>query len=99
MIIQKDPTQQLSAVESINQSKGAAMPDKKAPITKTCACGNPITVDRHRTWCEKCGQPVYYNAKDQNHHKLNTIYVGAMIVLVLGFLTYVFIELIAEPLL
>jgi len=75
------------------------MPQTKPSKTKTCSCGNTVTVNRFRTWCEKCGQAVYYEDKDQRRHKINTIYVGAMIVMVLGFLTYVFIELIAEPLL
>lgn len=74
------------------------MPELKPPKKVTCQCGNRLTVDSQRTWCEKCGQPVYYKAKEQQRHKYNTIYIGALIVTVFGFLAYIFIELIATPL-
>ena len=71
----------------------------KPPKKVTCRCGNTLTLDRYRTWCEKCGQAVYYNAKNQRRHKLNTIYISALILSVFGFLAYIFVELIAKPLL
>lgn len=67
------------------------------PRQKSCACGNSLTVDRTRVWCTQCGKPVYYEDKDQNKHKWNTIYVGAMIVGTILLLAYMFIELIARP--
>ncbi len=74
------------------------MPATKTPKQATCQCGNILTLDRYRTWCEKCGQPVYYDAKDQRRHKMNSLYIIGLIVSVFGFLTYIFVELIAKPL-
>ena len=69
------------------------------PKTVTCRCGHSFTTDRDRSWCEKCCEAVYYNKKDQNKHRLNSMYVVGIILAVVTFLTYVFMELIASPLL
>lgn len=74
------------------------MPELKQTKQVTCACGNRMELDRHRTWCEKCGQAVYYDARDQRKHKFNNYYIIAIFVTVMGFLTYIFIEMIAKPL-
>ena len=65
----------------------------------TCQCGNSFIADKEKSWCQKCARPVYYHTKDQNRHKWNQIYVVAMAALAITFLTYLFIEMIAEPLL
>ena len=70
-----------------------------SPKRVTCRCGHTFTVDRHRNWCEKCCEAVYYNAKDSKLHRINNIYVIGIILAVITFLTYVFIELIATPIL
>ena len=49
--------------------------------------------------CERCANAVYYHEKDKNKGKLNNMYVTGVIVAVISFLTYVFMELIATPLL
>lgn len=72
---------------------------KLAPKTVTCRCGHSFTAVRNRSWCEKCCEAVYYNEKDQNKHRLNSVYVVGIILAVVTFLTYVFVELIASPLL
>ena len=69
------------------------------PKKVTCKCGHSFTSERNRSWCEKCAAAVYYHAKDKNKETLDNIYVTGVIVAVMGFLTYVFIELIAHPLL
>ena len=74
------------------------MPRLKPPKEVVCPCGNTLTLDRHRTWCEKCGKAVYYEVQDQRRHKFNSLYITGLILLVFGFLTYVFIELIVRPL-
>jgi hypothetical protein len=61
--------------------------------------GSLITSSRDRSWCERCANAVYYHAKDKNKAKLNNMYVTGVIVAVISFLTYVFMELIATPLL
>ncbi|BBO80095.1 hypothetical protein [Desulfosarcina ovata] len=70
-----------------------------APKTVTCRCGHTFTATRHRNWCEKCCEAVYYHEKDRNRHRVNSIYVVGIILAVVTFLTYVFMELIASPLL
>jgi predicted nucleic acid-binding Zn ribbon protein len=69
------------------------------PKTVTCRCGHTFTTTRDRSWCEKCCEAVYYHAKDKNRHRMNSIYVVGIILAVVTFLTYVFMELIASPLL
>jgi hypothetical protein len=65
----------------------------------TCQCGHTITTEKAKTWCEKCARPIFYHDIDRRRHKLNQVYVIAMAALVITFLTYIFIEMIAEPLL
>jgi predicted nucleic acid-binding Zn ribbon protein len=69
------------------------------PKQLTCRCGHTLTTDRYRTWCEKCCEAVYYHEKDKNKFRLDSMYVVGIIVAVVTFLTYVFMELIASPLL
>ena len=68
------------------------------PKPVTCQCGHTFTSSRDRSWCEKCASAVYYHEKDKNKDKLNHLYVTGVIVAVMGFLTYVFLEIIATPL-
>ena len=63
-----------------------------------CDCGNILTLNRKRDWCTKCGQPVFYNPKDKKWHKINKIYILAMFAAVICFVTYLFFEMIAIPL-
>ena len=69
------------------------------PKSVTCQCGHTFTSNRDRSWCEQCANAVYYHEKDKNKYKLNNMYVTGVIVAVITFLTYVFMELIATPLL
>lgn len=68
-----------------------------APKTVTCRCGHSFTTDRNRSWCEKCCDAVYYHEKDKNKFRNQQIYVVGIILAVITFLTFVFIELIANP--
>jgi hypothetical protein len=70
---------------------------KLRPKEVQCDCGHTFTIDRKRYWCEKCANPVYYDDKEKKMHKNNTIYVYMVFLGVITFLTYVFIELIANP--
>lgn len=67
------------------------------PKQVTCRCGHAFISDRDRSWCEKCCDAVYYHDKDKNRHRKNSMYVVGIILAVVTFLTYVFIELIATP--
>jgi hypothetical protein len=69
------------------------------PKAVTCDCGHTFTSNRDRSWCERCANAVYYNEKDKNKYKLSNMYITGVIVAVITFLTYVFMELIASPLL
>jgi hypothetical protein len=42
-------------------------------------------------------KPVFYDPKDQRASRLNTYYFYTMVILVVGFLTYLFVELILVP--
>ncbi len=67
------------------------------PKTVTCDCGHTFTAKRDRNWCERCANAVYYHEKDKNKFKRYNIYVVCAFVAVVTFLTYIFIELIATP--
>lgn len=62
-------------------------------------CGHTFVSDREKYWCDTCGRPVFYTAQGRRRHKMT----GLVIILgALGafcFITYIFIEMIAEPLL
>jgi len=70
-----------------------------APKEVTCRCGHSFITDRERSWCEKCCDAVYYHEKEKNRHRNNSMYIVGIIIAVVTFLTYVFMELIASPLL
>ena len=70
-----------------------------APKKVTCRCGHSFIADRERSWCEKCCDAVYYHEKDKNRYRNNSMYIVGIIIAVVTFLTYVFMELIASPLL
>lgn len=65
----------------------------------SCQCGHSFSTEKEKTYCEKCARPVFYHKKDQRRNTLNHYYAVAMAALVITFLTYLFIEMIATPLL
>ncbi len=69
------------------------------PKQVQCNCGHVSNLENRNMRCVKCGQLVFYTSKDKKAHKRNHVYVVGMIVAVITFLTYIFIELIAVPLL
>ena len=69
------------------------------PKAVTCQCGHTLTSNRDRIWCDRCAHAVYYHEKDKNKYKHSNMYITGVIVAVITFLTYVFMELIAKPLL
>ncbi len=64
-----------------------------------CRCGQVISMNSKKTWCDKCCRPVFYYEKDRKKDKLNNYYLLAVMALVFGFLSYLFVEMIAVPLL
>ncbi len=64
-----------------------------------CVCGNPIETSNNYAWCLKCGKKSFSTPRDAFKDKLNHYYVYGAIASVMTFLTYIFIEMIAKPLL
>ena len=69
------------------------------PKMVECKCGHAFETSREKSWCEKCCRPVFYYLKDQRRHQLSSYYMITLMVTVLMFVTYLFVELIAKPLL
>lgn len=67
------------------------------PKELRCRCGHTFVTDKNKTWCTKCMQPVFYDPKDQRANRVSTWYFYTVVVLVMGFLAYLFIELIMVP--
>ncbi len=62
-----------------------------------CKCGETTYLDKKKSWCDKCGRPVFYDPKDAKHHKINTIYMISMLIAAFMFVTYIFFEMVAKP--
>ena len=69
------------------------------PKDVQCRCGHTSTLQSPKLLCIKCGKYVFYDATEKRRHMTNTIYVLTMLALAAGFVTYMFIEMIASPLL
>ncbi|MDM8525001.1 hypothetical protein QUF80_16645 [Desulfococcaceae bacterium HSG8] len=70
---------------------------KPEPKEIRCECGNTLTIERDSDWCLKCGSQIFYDQKARRAHKINNYYMYTVIILVMFFLAYVFVELIAIP--
>lgn len=71
------------------------LPEKEV----TCDhCGHTFLSDRPKYWCDNCGRPVFYDTKGRRNNKLTNLIVILAIVGVFGFIAYIFIEMIVEPL-
>ena len=70
---------------------------KLPPKEVQCDCGHKFTIERRRYWCEKCANPVFYYPEDKRKDKWNTYYMWGVILGVITFLTYLFIEIIVTP--
>lgn len=63
-----------------------------------CRCGHTMSVNTRKLRCVKCGDFLFYDEAERSRHRKNAFYVTAMFVLAAGILTYLFIELIVDPL-
>jgi hypothetical protein len=72
---------------------------KLEPKQVICKCGHTFSSQREKTWCEKCCRPVFYYARDKKINIINTLYFFSVMSGVLVFIAYLFIELVAAPLL
>lgn len=64
-----------------------------------CKCGHTFETTRLKSWCQKCCRPVFYHKKDQRQNTLNNYYMITIMAMVMMFITYLFVEMIASPLL
>jgi hypothetical protein len=69
------------------------------PKEVACKCGHVSTLETNKLLCIKCGKYVFYNSQEKRRHQAKTIYAVVMLALGLGFVTYLFIEMIVTPLL
>ena len=83
----------------------AGAPDRQVKIMLLspkdihCPCGHTTTLRTPKLRCVKCGKYIFYDASEQKRHKMNTVYVITMLALAAGVVTYLFIEMVAAPLL
>ena len=69
------------------------------PKEVVCKCGHVSTLETNKLLCIKCGKYVFYDSQEKRRHHAKTIYAVVMLALGLGFVTYLFIEMIVTPLL
>ncbi len=65
----------------------------------TCRCGYTFTSTKDRSWCDKCGKPVFYKKRDAITNRVNYVFIVSVLALIFAFLAYIFTEMIATPLL
>ena len=73
-----------------------SLPDKELTCT---SCGHTFVTNTAKYWCDKCGRPVFYDKKGSRAEMWTKIVVIAGFAGVCLFITFIFIEMIAEPLL
>lgn len=69
------------------------------PKMVACKCGHTFETTLHKSWCQKCCRPVFYHEKDQRKHQISNYYLITMMAMALMFVVYLFVEMIASPLL
>jgi len=70
----------------------------KVEKTLTCDCGQTIVSARPKEYCPKCGRPVFADPAQQRRHKASHFFIWAAFLLTLTFIVYLFVEMIAKPL-
>jgi hypothetical protein len=70
---------------------------QRKPKDVTCACGHITNLTTRRLLCIKCGKYVFYDENERKAHRRQSLYVTAILVLALGFVTYFFVEIVLGP--
>jgi len=65
----------------------------------TCSCGHSFASEKERDYCAKCGRKVFLDPVEGRKHRLNNYYMGTLIVAVLAFVAFIFVEVVAVPIL
>jgi hypothetical protein len=68
------------------------------PKDVACSCGHITTLTSRKLLCIKCGKYVFYSEQEKKAHRLQTLYITAVLALALGFVAYFFVEMVMEPL-
>ena len=63
----------------------------------SCPCGHTYETDRTVNWCPKCGQKIFESEKERKAHKLNNIYMYAVIGVVMATVAFFVFKLIIIP--
>jgi NADH pyrophosphatase NudC (nudix superfamily) len=65
----------------------------------SCFCGHTYETDRTVPWCPKCGQKIFDSEKERQSHKMNKVYIYAVIGMVVATLAYFIFEMLFKPVL
>jgi len=68
------------------------------PKDVACSCGHVTRLATRKLLCIKCGKYVFYDDHEKKAHRLQTLYITAVVALSLGFVVYFFVEMVLEPL-
>jgi hypothetical protein len=69
------------------------------PHELTCDCGHSFVSEKEKDYCGKCGRKVFLDPREGRRHRLNNYYMGTLIVAVIAFITFIFVEIVAIPIL
>lgn len=67
------------------------------PKPVQCMCGRETVLEQESDWCMGCARKIFYEEKDQRRHKFHNLYIYGVMIAVITFLAYVFLELIVRP--
>ncbi len=65
----------------------------------SCHCGHTYETDRTVNWCPKCGQKIFESEKERKAHKINNVYLYAVIGMVMATIGFFVFKLIIVPVL
>jgi hypothetical protein len=65
----------------------------------TCECGHSFASEKQKDYCNKCGRKAFLDPAERRKDKINNFYIGTLIVAVLAFIAFIFVEVIAIPIL
>jgi uncharacterized paraquat-inducible protein A len=64
-----------------------------------CDCGHAFASDQPKAWCPRCGRPVFADPAQQRNQRIGHYMIWAVFLSALTFVVYLFVEMIAKPLL
>jgi uncharacterized paraquat-inducible protein A len=70
----------------------------RPPKQVVCNCGHTMTLTLNKLRCIKCGAFLYYDEKERRRHRMANVYIMVIMAFAIGILTYLFVEMIMEPL-